>query len=338
MKRLHSIAMAAPWMIFCSAGLLHAESPGAQTGIQVPAIIYTPKNYDEMVANIEESGLKVKIDPQLAKFMQTGGFSWPVNWYKRGNGPTAITLKDFLNAQTLDTGLRWELDKSPTVALSPAWRRDDDRSAGELLKAFRSAYSDLEKVPRKKDDKYSDEWLAARKPCGLLLDALISKKGNYEKGWRTRMLSLHKPENETFMTNTPDIILSADFTDTGGKNRVLVLVRHSPGLMPGHGGFSYYYFTPEGALVCSGLLSCSGGECVITSASVKNGKEGAPSELAVKVHSVGYSENLVQKFVMAPGGLRHTELIRGNGAVVTGNRMKNFPTVESLTGDASLVN
>src|ERR1700677_281614 len=337
MKRSSPIAIMALWMALSHAGLLHGAD--AQPGMQVPAVIHTPKNYDEMIANIEATGLKVKIDRQLAKFMRAGEFSWASNSYDRGSGPTALTLRNFLDAETRDACLHCDLDKSPTVALTPAWRRDDDRSAGELLKAFRNAYEDLEGLPEKRNDKYSAKWLAPRKPCGLLLNALISKKGNYETGWRTMMLSLLNPDlGASWMVNSPDVILAGDFTDTSGKDSVLILVRHTTGLMPGHGGFSYYYFTPGGALVCSGLLSCSGGECFVTSASAKNGKEGAPSELAVKVRSVGYSENIVKKFAMEPGGLAHTELIRGNGTVITGDGMKNSPTVESLTGDVALAN
>lgn len=337
MKRLSLAVMAIPWMIFFSASPLKAAAPVSLPDTQVPAINHGPNNYDELVANITKvAGLKVIIDPALEAYVKEKSGQFWSKWSIPQGTTDTTTLKHFLDQETSNTDLHWELDQSShTITFSLAWRRNDERSSEDLLKALRQAHEAFEKMPPKKITDYSPEWKAARKPQGLLLNALLSKKENYDKAWKTKTTSLHRPDAlGAWIADCPDIILADDFADASGKRGVLVVVRHALTILPGEGGFSYYYFTPEGSLVNAGLFS-SGGDCGVISASVNNGKKSAPSKLSVKVYSVGYSENVVQKFVMEPNELRHTELIRANGEVLTGDGMKNFPTVVSLVENAA---
>ena len=278
------------------AGSLRAGDADALTARQVPGVETSPKSYAELISNIERvSGLKVKIDPELDAFMKMiAVYSWgslqPV--------AKTISLGQFLDAETKRPGLRWEIDAGAgTVTLLPNWLRDDPRSAGQLLKALCDATAEAEKTPLEKNSTNFLKWAEARKPCGTLLGALLSKKENYAKAWRAHMLGRHLwPLLAEVDEESPDIVYAGGFADTEQRAGVLIVVRHQIEMYPGEGGFEYYYFTPEGQLICADLLS-GGWRSEIHSITAETSKTTGQSELTLD------TERGVQKFVMKPDKL-----------------------------------
>ncbi|CAN5771483.1 hypothetical protein BH09VER1_BH09VER1_46080 [soil metagenome] len=268
----------------------------------------------------ERTGLKVVVDAEVAGFMEK-------LWLKRGEGDsrteTKVTAGQFLDVMCKRLVLQWRLDaEGRVVVLDLGWRREDARTAGELLQVVMSGSQSPGVMPRFSAEQYAEKRRDASRGIyreRMLHDeewqdafnALLSKRENFAKAWRVRQQSA--AENVVFEPRAVQPVLAQGMVGTTGKRYVLVLTYQPISMYPGHGTFAYYWFAEDGRMAGSGLVT-SGWRCALVEAKIEDNAAAAePSTLRVDL-MWNTREPLTARFQLGETGLVRVSVANGVGA------------------------
>lgn len=262
----------------------------------------------------ERTGAKVVVDAEVAEFMEK-------LWLKRGEGDprteTKMTAGQFLDVMCKRLVLQWRFEPwKHVVLLDVGWRREDVRSAKELLQVVMSGSESPGVMPRYSAERYAErrrdaasgiyrerilhdeEWQDA-------FNALLSKRENFAKAWRVRQQSA--AENVFFEPRAVLPVLAQGMVATTGKRYVMVLTYQPIPCYPGHGTFAYYWFEEDGKMVGAGLVT-SGWRSDLVEAKVEdNAAAGEPSALRVDL-MWNTREPLTARFQLGETGLVRVSL------------------------------
>jgi hypothetical protein len=234
--------------------------------------------------------------------------SWPdeqveKNWGIQLGAVNKQTVRELFERLCMQMGMTWEYHADQdAIILDPKWRRDDPRSAAELL----AVLSKTTPVPDDKltwsttpnrvggHDQMPDEWRAA-------FDALVSKPENLPSAGTLRLYDdAHAPLAP--MGGGINNLFAAKMTDADGHPEILVINgAHMPMTGASPGDINYYLFDENGRFIKGGDYSIakdrSGGIANIKA----NGTQGITINLTWGKWGMGPQDHL--HFALANGDL-----------------------------------